>query len=126
MGSKRSHRNSGEIKQVQQLKQENSKLRRQIQKLRKELSKIDIDRYSYLKDLIESQDRQDVEFSKKQELEALQEKWICHKCEEDYLKLIIVPRLDGVWYFRRCKSCLHKTKLKRYTDDVEGLVDEAD
>jgi len=113
-------RDGGEQKVNRRLKLENQKLRKQISSLRKQLSRIDIDRYSHLKDMIEAHDEEDSKFDSKVELAELKLKWQCHSCEQDYLKLIIVPRLDGTFYFRRC-TCGHRTKLKKYHDNVEGL-----
>lgn len=110
----------GELKVNRRLKLENDKLKKQISSLRKQLSRIDIDRYSNLKDIIEAQDEEDDNFDSKTALEDLKAKWECHECHEDYLKLIIVPRLDGTFYFRKC-SCGHRTKLKKYNDNVEGI-----
>lgn len=109
-----------DLKEIQRVKIENQKLRGQIASLRKQLSRIDIDRYTNLKEIIEAHDKQDKEFNKKQELKDLKDKWICHKCNEDHLKLIMIPRLDGLFYIRRCASCTNKTKMKRYVEGVEG------
>lgn len=110
----------GEQKVNRKLKMENQKLKKQLQALRKQLSRIDIDRYSHLRDIIEAHDDEDSKFDSKVELAELQAKWICHECKQDYLKLIIVPRIDGTFYFRKC-PCGHRTKLKKYHDNVEGL-----
>ena len=117
----RGSRGDVELKTVQKVRLENQKLKKQIAKLRKELSRIDIDRYSNLKNMIEAQAAEDESFDSKMQLEELKEQWICHKCKEDYLRLIIVPRADGTFYMRRCISCQNKTKLKKYTPDVSGI-----
>jgi transcription elongation factor Elf1 len=85
------------------------------------LSRLDIDAYSNLKEIIESHDRQDDEFDRNNELEKLQKKWECNTCSRDFLRLVIVPRLDGNFYFRRCGTCHHKTKLKKYDENIEGI-----
>lgn len=85
------------------------------------MSRIDIDRYSHLKDIIEAHDEQDQAFDKEYELKKLRDKWICHDCARDILRIIIVPRADGIFYFRRCQNCSHKTRLKKYTENVEGI-----
>ena len=121
MGRSRRPKSDSEIKENHRLKLENQKLKKQISKLRKELSRIDIDRYAHLRDLIESQDREDESFDSKAELEDLKRKWECHTCGKDFLRLILVPRLDGTFYFRRCPTCFNKTKMKKYTSGVEGI-----
>jgi rubrerythrin len=121
MGKSHRPKNDTELSEIRRLKLENQKLKKQMGKLRKQLSRIDIDRYSNLKDMIEAQAYEDDTFDAKVELEELKNKWICHSCKEDYLRVTIVPRADGTFYFRRCPSCLNKTKLKRYTDEVDGI-----
>jgi len=113
-----------EQNQLQRLQRENEKLKRTIASLRKQLSRLDIDQYQNLKEIIESQEVFETNLNKQEELNKLKKKWECHGCGRDYLKLIIVPRLDGVRYFRRCTTCGNRTKMKKYTEDVEGLVDE--
>lgn len=120
----RSHKGSrsdAELTEVRRLRLENQKLKKQMGKLRKQLSRIDIDRYSNLKDMLEAQAAEDGDFDVKVELEDLKEKWLCHSCKEDYLRVIIVPRADGLFYIRKCASCSHRTKLKKYTDEVDGI-----
>ena len=107
--------------QLQKLQRENEKLKRTIQSLRKQMARIDIDQYQNLKEIIESQDSYNTEESKKDELKKLKEKWQCHDCARDYLKLIIIPRLDGMFYVRRCGNCGKKTKIKKWNDTVEGI-----
>lgn len=114
----------GEQRDNQRLKLENKKLKQQISSLRKQLSRIDIDRYQSLKDMIENQAEEDTQFDTDQALEDLKRKWECHTCARDYLRLVIVPRADGTFYTRRCPTCLNKTKLKKYTDDVEGITSD--
>jgi hypothetical protein len=119
----RSHKGSrgdSELTDVRRLRLENQKLKRQMSKLRKQLSRIDIDRYTNLKEMLEAQAAEDEGFDAKLELEQLKEKWICHECKNDYLRIIIVPRADGLFYIRKC-PCGHRTKMKKYTDEVDGL-----
>lgn len=114
-------KNDKDYSEVQKLKRENDKLKKQISGLRRQLSRLDIDAYSNLKEIIESHDRQDAEFDTESELLDLQKKWECNTCARDFLRLIIVPRLDGNFYFRKCGNCGHKTKLKKYKEDIEGI-----
>jgi len=119
----RSHKSRGdtELTEIRRLKMENQKLKKQMSKLRKQLSRIDIDRYSNLKDMLEAQAAEDSNFDAKVDLEDLKQKWICHECKEDHLRVIIVPRADGLFYMRKCASCDHRTRLKKYTDEVDGI-----
>jgi len=55
----------------------------------------------------------------------LQKVWECHNCRQDCLRIVILARRDGEFYFRRCNSCGKKTKLKRYDDSVKGPKQES-
>jgi len=107
--------------QLQRLQRENEKLKRTIQSLRKQMSRIDIDQYQNLREIIESQDDYDSAADRQIDLDKLKRRWECHGCGKDFLRLIVVPRIDGMFYFRRCPTCLHKTKLKRYSENIEGI-----
>ena len=124
MGKGRRSVGDGEIRDNKRLKLENQKLRKQISSLRKQMSRIDIDRYQNLKDIIEAQEVEDDSFDTVIALDELKRKWECHGCQTDYLRLVVVPRIDGTFYFRRCPTCKNKTKLKKYTDEVEGIDGE--
>jgi Zn finger protein HypA/HybF involved in hydrogenase expression len=121
MGKGHKAKSDTELSEIRRLKLENQKLKKQMSQLRKQLSRIDIDRYSNLKNILETQIAEDSGFNTKIELEKLKDKWLCHTCKEDYMRVIIVPRIDGTFYFRRCPSCHNKTKLKPYTDEVDGV-----
>lgn len=120
MGRSKSRNYDRETDKLDKLKFENEKLKRQIKSLRKQLAKVDIDRYQSLKELLEEQEAEDSTLDVKSRHDDLKKKWECHSCKEDYLRLVVVPRLDGMFYFRRC-PCGHKTKLKKFIDGVEGL-----
>ena len=121
MGRNHKGQSDTELSEIRRLRLENQKLRKQMSKLRKHLSRIDIDRYANLKEIIESQAAEDDGFDTKVELEYLKQKWLCHSCKQDHLRLILVPRADGVFYLRKCGTCTNRTNLKRYTDEVDGL-----
>jgi ATP-dependent exoDNAse (exonuclease V) beta subunit len=121
MGRSHKGQSDTELSEIRRLKLENQKLKKQMGKLRKQLARIDIDRYSNLRDMLEAQAAEDGGFDAQVELEELKQKWLCHECKEDYLRVIIVPRADGLFYMRKCASCSHRTKLKKYTDEVDGL-----
>lgn len=56
-------------------------------------------------------------FEKSQE--KLKAKWECHKCEDGYMKMVIINRPDGKHYFRSCTSCDNRTNMKKYHEAVE-------
>jgi len=118
---KRTHKNDKELKEVQCLKQENKKLRRQVRKLRKVISKIDIEQYEFIKDLMESQAKEDSLPARKAEKEQLEKKWECHNCEDGILRIFVFNRKDGCFYLRKCDVCGKRTKMQKFTDHVEGV-----
>ncbi len=127
MGNKRSGHKSPSKDEtlLNKLKRENKTLKQQVASLRKQLSRIDVDRYENLTDLVDQlydEEKAAAEEVSSKSREQLMKKWECFKCHKDYLKLIILARPDGAYYFRKC-SCGKKTRLQKYTKDVEGLED---
>lgn len=112
-----------ELDQLQRLKYENQKLKKENSRLRKLIQRGQADQ-ELLHELITKQN-EEAEFEQTQKL--LKNKWRCFKCNEGVLKIHIMKRLDGVFYWRRCSNseCDHKTKLQRYTKDVEGIKHES-
>lgn len=124
MGGGRSRTFPKDLELLDRLKHENKKLKKEITRLRKELSKVD--RYEDLQDLVEQQYEEDNKvhgFTKEVSREDLLKQWGCFECKAGYMKLIILSRMDGVFYFRRCSACAHKTRLKKYTEKVQGIKD---
>jgi DNA-directed RNA polymerase subunit M/transcription elongation factor TFIIS len=119
MGRK-NHNKDKDLDELIKVKKENQMLRRQMSKLQKQVSRLSLDEHQHIKELLDSQDKENKELAKHIDKEQLLRRWLCHKCKEDYIKLIILQRVDGMYYFRRCPSCGNKTKLKKYTDSVVG------
>lgn len=110
-----------EYDQVQKLKSENKLLKRQIARLRKQLDRIDVEHFQNLKEIVKKQRKEDLDLYKEEEHKSLEEKWKCHKCDDGVLRIVIIDRRNGVFYFRRCPSCGNRTKVKPYTEDVKGV-----
>ncbi len=112
-----------ELDQLQRLKYENQKLKKENSRLRKLIQRGQADQ-DLLHELIEKQN-EEVELSLHEK--HLTNKWKCYECNEGVLKIHILKRLDGVFYWRLCsnENCGHKTKLQRYTKEVEGIKHEA-
>lgn len=106
---------------IQKLKRENELLKKKISKLRKQIARIDLDRYNNLKDLLEKCDEEGREERLRQEQQRHIEKWLCHKCENGLLKLVIITRKDGTFYFRKCNNCPNRTGTQKYHSKVEGI-----
>lgn len=107
---------------LDRMKHENQKLKKENARLRKELSKFNISHFEHLKDLVDQQTAEELNPKLKSNRQKEKEKWNCFQCQEGTLKIIIINRKDGPHYFRKCNNCTHKTKMKKYTNDVEGYV----
>lgn len=109
-----------ETDQLKMARLENKQLKKEISQLRKQLQRIDVDRWQNVKDLLDSQDRKEQEQAlKKQEAEDLKQ-WECFDCRTGTLRITMIERRDGAWYFRKCDRCEKRTSLKKYTPDVKG------
>ena len=120
MGRRKSSR---DLDQIQKLRYENQKLKKENSRLRKLIQRGQADQ-ELLHELITKQNE---EAQLEQTEKLLRNKWKCYECGEGVLKIHIMKRLDGVFYWRRCSNpeCDHKTKLQRYTKDVEGIKHES-
>jgi len=123
MGKRRQYADS-ELDRLQRLKHENQKLKRENSRLKKQLDRIDDSHFANLKEVIESQERSDQADHDAKKNEKLAKHWACWDCKEGTLRLCIVERRDGVFYFRKCDNCPKKGRLKPFNDKVEGLKPE--
>lgn len=111
-----------EKKENQKLKQENQKLKKQISRLNKQISRLDLDNFGNIREAVEAQQREDIDFGLKTKQIDVKFKWVCYKCGDDYLRIAIISRPDGDFYFRKCPNCENKTKLKPFTEKVEQIT----
>lgn len=63
----------------------------------------------------------EIKDDKKDRFSELQRKWKCFECNEGILRLVIVPGNETNRYFRKCSMCAHRTDVKEYTEEVEGV-----
>lgn len=119
MGSNRRSQNyEREYTREQRLVHENKKLKQEIKRLRNQVKRLSTTTERH-KDLVDLVQQQYTEEKTKKAREEVKAKWACHKCQEGTLKMIVVPRRDGSWYFRKCDHCDNRTRLQKYTDQVE-------
>jgi rubrerythrin len=123
MGRKNHNKDKDEA-ELARVKRENQQLRKHIRQLQKQLSRVDLEAYSNLKELVDAQNRQSKKLKEESDKEGILKKWLCHECKNDYIRLVVVTRPDGIYYFRRCPNCSKKTRLQKYDDKVEGIRDE--
>ena len=118
----RSTRGEKEYTQFQQMQHENSRLKREISKLRKQLARIDLDRHSYVKDIVDEHLAHEIEEETTGKmLERLKDEWKCHSCNVGYLEVVPFAKGAETHYIRQCNNCPHRTKSQRYNPEkVEG------
>ena len=109
-----------EHSEMQKLKHENQKLKRQLNRLRKQLARVDLEEFTNVKDALIAQEREDAVIENETQDKMEIEHWRCYQCEKDYLRLIIVQRPDGDFYFRKCPNCQRRTRLQPFNNQVQG------
>lgn len=109
---------------LQKYKHENQALKRENARLKKELDRIDISKYEHLAELVAQQSFEDIQVEKKSKKQKLLDKWECYECKEGHMRIHILQRPDGLFYYRKCSICRNKTKLQKYDESVEGIKDE--
>lgn len=122
----KARRGQKERSREQELKHENHKLRREVSSLRKQLARLDLDRYSTVRDIVEEHyANEEVDVNTQDMMESLKNTWKCHSCNEGHLEIQQYTKLGEPWYFRQCNNCPHRTKSQVYTPSVKGIVKPA-
>lgn len=134
----KSRRGHKELSKEQELKYENrefrrrerdkdneiNKLKREIGSLRKQLARIDLDRYSHVRDIVqEHYANEEVEQNTQDMLSSLKNQWQCHECGTGHLEIYLYTRQDGTFYYRLCNNCPNRTKSQKYDPNtVTGIM----
>lgn len=118
---KRRNYNHKEQDELQKLKRENDRLKKQVSSLRKQIARIDIDRYENLQDLIHKFDKTEAADIIAKQQQAKEQKWKCFECGTGILRLKLIQRLDGIFYYRACDCCGNRTKTQKWDKSVEGI-----
>jgi len=122
----KSHRTDKEYTKEQRLVFENKKLKREVSSLRKQLARLDLDRYSQVRDIIDEHYKEEEKSEQTQDLlKSLKEEWKCRECESGFLEIFTYERAGTTWYFRRCSEapfCKNRTKGQPYTPNVKGII----
>ncbi len=118
----KSTRGDKEYTRVQEFQHENARLKRENSRLRKQLARLDLDRHSYVKDIVDEHlANEEAEETTGKMLERLKEEWKCHQCSIGYLEVIPFAKGSETHYIRQCNNCPHRTKSQRYNPEkVEG------
>ncbi len=118
-------RGSKEYSKEQRLVHENQQLKKQIGSLRKQLARIDLDRLSYVKDIVEEHYSQETQETAQDMIKSMKQSWACRSCDNGFLEISIYHRSDGIFYYRQCNCCQNRTKSKKYDEaKVKGIVKE--
>jgi rubredoxin len=123
----RNTRGDKEYTRLQEIVNENKKLKREIGALRKQLARLDLDRHAYIKDIVdEHYAKEEQEGSTKDMLRQMKEKWRCRECKEGHMVIYLFNKINETWYLRQCNACSHKTKLQKYDSSVQGIMKNED
>lgn len=111
-------RNKEEI--IQNLENENKRLKRTIATLKKKLgtyNQVDTD-----ETIFEYLELKRNEKEESRELMRLKTKWECHDCGKGILQVKRYPVLGKkVMYYRQCTNCPKRTKAKEFSGGVQGV-----
>jgi hypothetical protein len=108
-----------EYTREQKLTFENKRLKRENDRLRKALSRLDLDRYSQIRDIIEEHYQDEREEEGQKILNNIKKDWKCYFCESGTLVLVKFTKQSGEFYIRKCNSCEHRTKSQKWTPDIK-------
>lgn len=119
----KSNRGIKERSREQELKYENGKLRREVASLRRQLARIDLDRYTHVREIVESHYKEEEQEDASNLLNSLKNTWKCHECNAGHLEINVYSKMGAPWYFRQCSNCPHRTTSKQYDPNtVKGIV----
>lgn len=102
-----------------------NQLIREVSSLRRQLARVDLDRHSYVKEIVDEHlADQDKHMSAQDMLKSMKNKWKCHeKGCDGHLEIVIYSKMGLPFYYRHCSQCLNRTKAQKYNpDEVEGIV----
>lgn len=111
---------------IRELEKDNRNLRRQMAGSRKELAKIDLDRYSYVREIVEEHlSLEEESMDSTRLLEKMKAKWKCLECHSGHLEIILYTKMGQTWYWRQCSECENRTKSQPHHPGVEGIPKES-
>lgn len=121
---RRNTRGDKEWSDRQKILNENKKLKKEVASLRKQLARTDLDRYSYVRDIVQEHLAEEKEEqTTTQMLQSMKNEWQCHDCGIGFLEIHLYNRPDGTFYYRKCNNCPHRTMGQRYErDKVKGII----
>lgn len=115
-------RGEKERSREQELKYENSKLRREVSSLRKQLARLDLSRYNHVREILEEHSKTEESNSAKKVMAQLEHHWKCYDCGDGILEIIVYSKIGSEHYYRQCNCCSKRTKSKEYSPSVQGIL----
>lgn len=118
------HENRQLRKENERLERENKQLRRSYAGTRKQFARMDLDRHSYVKDIIDEHLKDEAEsIDSGKLLLEMKSKWRCHESScSGHLEIVVYSKMGVPFYFRQCSECKNRTKGKTWHPGVEGPV----
>lgn len=122
----KSRRGEREFGREKKLAHENKRLKKQISALRKQLARLDLDRYSNLKETIEQHYQEDEAQQGQDILDKVKQEWACHEAEcGGFLEIFTYSKMGTIWYYRICSNaprCKNRTIAQKYSPEVKGII----
>lgn len=62
-----------------------------------------------------------IEDKEENKIDNHRKRWICYSCETNVLKIVIIPKGEDRYYFRKCSNpkCSKRTEAKLLTENVD-------
>jgi hypothetical protein len=115
----RSARTDNEFSSEQKIAHENKKLKLQIARLKKQIDRINSGWCPGCLQKHEAEGTEPMPPKVENIGKKVKKDRTCHKCQSDTLRIVMYTKMGEPWYLRRCPSCGHRTRGKKYTPDVE-------
>lgn len=122
----KSKRGNKEFTREQRQQKEIKQLKRELSHLRKQISRIDLEGLEVAKQMVfENEEKERFNESvgpANASSDQLKEIWKCNECSEGWLEITLYSKVGETHYYRKCCSCSHRTKGKRYDHTVKGII----
>lgn len=115
LGKGKSFRTGKEYTREQELSYKNKELQKEISRLRKALDKL---KFGWCPKCMGLESDEKHTNYRTEEAPKIKER-TCYECGKANLILIRYYKSDGTWYYRSCPICGHRTRGKRFTEDVK-------
>jgi hypothetical protein len=111
-------RGDKEFSKIQKLAHENKKLKTEISRIRKNLNRLESGWCPGCLDRYDSKDEK-MTLPEPCLTKPVGKDRTCFKCKEGKLRMVKYYKIAETWYYRKCDSCPHRTRGKKFTPDVQ-------